>query len=211
MLEVVDLVAGYGGRALATLPGLTVAPGEAALLLGPSGAGKTTLLLALAGLAATLTGHISVDGERLESLSASARDRHRGRNIGLVFQDFHLIGSLTALDNLLLAPFAAAATQRTDEARALLGSLDLAHRVDAPARTLSRGEAQRVAIARAMLLRPRLLLADEPTASLDDNAAATVLDLLTAAAKNTGAALVIATHDARLKAAVTHQVVAAAA
>ena len=211
MLEVAGLVAGYGGQALASLPELTVGPGETALLLGQSGAGKTTLLLALAGLAATLAGSIAVDGERLEAVPAAARDRHRGRHIGLVFQDFHLIGGLSALDNLLLGPFAAAAVQHRDRALALLASLGLAHRVDARASTLSRGEAQRVAIARAMLQSPRLLLADEPTASLDDASAATVFDLLTAAARDTGAALVIATHDSRLKAAVPHKVTAEAA
>lgn len=210
-LNVSDLVAGYDRRPLARMPSLDVAPGEAALLLGPSGSGKTTLLLAIAGMAQLMSGSVTVDGEALGTMPATVRDRYRGRHIGLVFQDFHLIGGLSALDNILLAPFASGAVQQRDVARTLLGSLGLAHRADARARTLSRGEAQRVAIARAVLQAPRLLLADEPTASLDDVAAATVLELLMAAARDTGAALVIATHDSRLKAVVPHQVVAEAA
>ncbi|QYE37271.1 ATP-binding cassette domain-containing protein (plasmid) [Polymorphobacter sp. PAMC 29334] len=207
-LDVTALVAGYGSRPLARLPALSVAPGAAALLLGPSGSGKTTLLLALAGLARTLAGTIAVAGTEVQALAARARDRHRGRSIGLVFQDFHLIGGLSALDNLLLAPFAAGTPQDRAQACALLDDLGVGGRVDARASTLSRGEAQRVAIARALLQRPKLLLADEPTASLDDAAAATVLSLLTGAAAASGAALVIATHDTRLKSAIAHQVFA---
>ena len=209
-LKVSGLVAGYSRRPLARLSSLDVAQGDAVLLLGPSGSGKTTLLLALAGLASILAGSIAVNGEPVEALPPAVRDRHRGRHIGLVFQDFHLIGGLSALDNLLLAPFAAGAVQHRDHALTLLASLGLAHRADARARTLSRGEAQRVAIARAMLQSPRLLLADEPTASLDDASAATVLELLRTAARDTGAALVIATHDRRLKTAVPHHVMAEA-
>ena len=207
-LDVAALVAGYGNRPLAQLPALSVAPGAAALLLGPSGSGKTTLLLALAGLARTLAGTIIIANTEVQGLPASARDRHRGRSIGLVFQDFHLIGGLSALDNLLLAPFAAGTGQERDRAQGLLDDLGVGGRMNALASTLSRGEAQRVAIARALLQRPKLLLADEPTASLDDAAAATVLELLTGAAAATGAALVIATHDNRLKAAIPQQVFA---
>ncbi len=207
-LDVVALVAGYGSRPLARLPALSVAPGAAALLLGPSGSGKTTLLLALAGLARTLAGTIAIAGTEVQTLAASARDHHRGRCIGLVFQDFHLIAGLSAIDNLLLAPFAAGTAQDRDRARGLLNVLGVDRRAHALASTLSRGEAQRVAIARALLQRPQLLLADEPTASLDDTASATVLELLTEAAAATGAALVIATHDNRLKAAIPHQVFA---
>ncbi|MBE7220831.1 MAG: ATP-binding cassette domain-containing protein [Caulobacteraceae bacterium] len=199
MLTVEDLVAGYGGLALARLPRLEVAAGEAALLLGPSGSGKTTLLLALAGLADVLGGSVRIEGDTPLALPARARDRWRGRSVGLVFQDLHLIAGLSTLDNVLLAPFAAGLPQDRPRALTLLDELGLADRAHRPADTLSRGQAQRAAIARAMLLRPKLILADEPTASLDDAACDRAAGLLLRAAVETGAALVIATHDTRLR------------
>lgn len=200
MLVVEDLSVGYRGRPVARLPRLEVRPGEASLLLGPSGSGKTTLLLGLAGLAEVLGGSVQVDGEAPARLSERARDAWRGRSVGLVFQDLHLIAGLTTLDNVLLAPFAAGLPQDRHRALALLDELGLAPLAHRPAETLSRGQAQRVAIARAMLLQPKLILADEPTASLDDGACEQVWGLLTRAAAETGAPLVVATHDGRLKA-----------
>ncbi len=199
MLAVEGLVAGYRGRSVARLPRLDVAPGGAALLLGPSGSGKTTLLLAIAGLAEVMGGVARVDEVDVAALRPAARDRFRGRAIGLVFQDLHLIAGLSTLDNVLLAPFAAGVAQDRGRALMLLAELGLEDRAHRPAETLSRGQAQRAAIARAMLLRPKLILADEPTASLDDEACARVSDLLARAAEETGAALVIATHDLRLR------------
>jgi putative ABC transport system ATP-binding protein len=199
MLSVEGLVAGYGRHPVARLPRLNVGPGQAALLLGPSGSGKTTLLLAIAGLADVIEGAIRIDDVDVAELRGAARDRFRGRAIGLVFQDLHLISGLSTLDNVLLAPFAAGAPQDRDRALALLAELGLAARAHRPAETLSRGEAQRAAIARAMLLQPKLILADEPTASLDDGACERVAELLAKAAEETGAALVIATHDLRLR------------
>jgi putative ABC transport system ATP-binding protein len=200
MLEVNGLVAGYNGRAVAKLPTLKVEAGAATLLLGPSGSGKTTLLLAIAGLAQTLRGSVTIEGENYAKLSSVERDRRRGRRIGFIFQDLHLVPGLTALENVLLAPFAAGAGQDRKRAQQLLASLGLGNKANRAADRLSRGEAQRAAIARAMLLKPALILADEPTASLDDPTCAIVADLLADAAKETGAALVIATHDQRLKA-----------
>lgn len=200
MLEVKQLVAGYNGRAVAKLSGLTVERGTATLILGPSGSGKTTLLLAMAGLAQKLSGTVTIEGEDFSKLSSVQRDRRRGERIGLVFQDLHLISGLSALDNVLLAPFAARVPQDRKRALQLLASLGLGNKAGRAADRLSRGEAQRTAIARAMLLKPALILADEPTASLDDPTCATVADLLAGAAQETGAALVIATHDQRLKA-----------
>lgn len=199
MLAVEGLVAGYGRRRLARLPRLTVEAGRASLLLGPSGSGKTTLLLAIAGLADVFEGRVAVDDVDVAALEPAARDRFRGRAIGLVFQDLHLIAGLSTLDNVLLAPFATGARQDRARALAVLDELGLADRAHRPAETLSRGQAQRAAIARAMLLQPKLILADEPTASLDDQACARVADLLLRAASETGAALVIATHDLRLR------------
>lgn len=198
-LEVEELAAGYGGRAVARLAALRVEAGGAALLLGPSGSGKTTLLLALAGLARRMGGRVSVAGVDPGGLSGAALDRWRGRSVGLVFQDIHLVAGLSVLDNLLLAPWAAGARQDRARTSALLDRLGVGALARRPAETLSRGQAQRAAIARAMLQRPGLILADEPTASLDDAGCETVADLLLGAAAETGAALLIATHDARLR------------
>ena len=200
MLTVEAVTAGYGRLPLARLPGLTVEAGRSALLLGPSGSGKTTLLLAMAGLADVLEGSIRLEGTELTTLAAAARDRLRGRSIGLVFQDLHLVAGLSTLDNLLLAPFAAGLPQDRSRALELLDDLDLGTLAHRAAETLSRGQAQRAAIARAMLLRPKLILADEPTASLDDAACERVWTLLSRASRETGAALVVATHDGRLRA-----------
>lgn len=211
MLEVSDFVAGYGGRPIARLRHLSVAAGESAVLSGASGSGKTTLLLGIAGLAERVNGTVHVDGEDLGRLGPRARDRNRGRHIGLIFQDLHLVPGLTAADNMLLAPFATGVRGDRVRARALLDRLGVDHKSNARAETLSRGEAQRVAIARAMLMEPRLILADEPTASLDDDACAAVLALLIEATCETGAALVIATHDARVRRQVSQVVTAEAA
>lgn len=199
MLAVTDLTAGYGRRPLARLDALSVANGEAAVLTGPSGAGKTTLLLAIAGLADRMDGAIRVGDVEVSALGARARDRHRGRHIGMIFQDLHLVAGLSALDNLLLAPYASGARQDRARAGELIDRLGLGSRRHARAETLSRGEAQRTAIARAALLGPDLILADEPTASLDDEACDAVLDLLIDTTRASGAALVIATHDSRVK------------
>ena len=211
MLLAEGLEAGRGDRPVARLGALSVKAGEAALLLGPSGAGKTTLLLALAGLAKSFSGRVRIAETDILALRGAALDRFRGRHIGFVFQDIHLLPGLSALDNLLLSPFAAGVAQDRERARALLASLGLGDKVDRAAERLSRGEAQRAAIARAMLLRPQLILADEPTASLDDPAAEAVASLLLQAAAETGAALVVATHDARLKARIANQVMVEAA
>ncbi len=200
MLVVEGLTAGYGHAPVARLSALSLDAGEAGLILGPSGSGKTTLLLAIAGLVRTFSGRVEVDGAPVTSLPVSARDRWRGRSVGLVFQDIHLIAGLSTLDNLLLAPYAAGLPQDRARALALLDTLGLADKAHRPAQTLSRGQAQRAAIARAMLLEPSLILADEPTASLDDLACETVCDLLLSAASKTGAALLISTHDHRLNA-----------
>ena len=199
MLDIDGLAAGYAGRPVARLDALRLGPGEGGLLVGPSGCGKTTLLLAIAGLTDILGGSVRIGDVDLAALPAAPRDAFRGRAIGLVFQDLHLIAGLTVLDNVLLAPFAAGLPQDRGRAVSLLGDLGLAGHARRRAETLSRGEAQRVAIARAMLLEPRLILADEPTASLDDENCARVAGLLAHAARETGAALLIATHDSRLK------------
>jgi putative ABC transport system ATP-binding protein len=171
--------------------------GERWLLAGPSGSGKTTALHLLAGVLQPSEGRVTVCGQDLGALTGAALDRFRGRHVGIVFQRLHLIGALSVRRNLALARSLAglpADAARIDE---VLERLALSHRAEARPDSLSGGEAQRAAIARAVLNRPALLLADEPTASLDDANAARVLDLLFAEADACGATLAVASHDAR--------------
>ncbi len=199
LLQVEGLVAGYGDHPVARLPHLELHAGESAVLLGPSGSGKTTLLLAVAGLAQVISGSALVKGQSLDRNIGAASDRRRGELLGFVFQDIHLIGGLSVLDNVLLTAFAVGVEQDRRRAMSLLAAMGLADLAHRPAQTLSRGRAQRVAVARAMLLRPCLILADEPTASLDDASCESVASLLGKAIQDTGAALLIATHDQRLR------------
>ena len=175
------------------------------LVVGPSGCGKTTLLHLIAGLLLPSSGRILVDGQDLAQLSPSARDRFRGQHVGIVLQQFHLLPTLTALQNLLVAQSIAGLPVDRAAARTMLQSLGVDDRVDAFPHQLSVGQQQRVAIARALVNRPKLLLADEPTSSLDDEACALVADLLLDATQRQGASLLIATHDMRLKSRIARQ------
>jgi len=189
----------YNGEEVLRLDDWSVAEGESWLVLGPSGSGKTTLLHILAGILAPTEGSVSVAGRALRELPASELDRFRGRNIGIVFQRLHLISSLTILGNLLLAQYLAGASRDIGAARGLLASLGLADKGDSRPRALSFGQSQRAAVARAVVNSPRLILADEPTSNLDDANAAAALDVLLAQARACNAALVIATHDRRIR------------
>lgn len=199
VLQVEALTHRYGGTAVLAVPSWTVAAGEPWLLLGASGSGKTTLLHCLAGILAPTAGKVRVAGTDLSSLQGSALDRFRGRTIGLLPQRLHLIGCLNVLDNLLLAQYAAGLPRDPAAARSALGALGLAHRAADRPHRLSFGEQQRVALARALINRPQLVLADEPTSNLDDGNCAAALELLLEQAQRSGAALVIATHDQRVK------------
>ena len=168
-------------------------------MVGPSGCGKTTLLHVIAGLLLPSSGSIVVDGQDLSALSARQRDRFRGRHIGIVLQQFHLLPTLTAIQNLLVAQSIAGLPVDRAAAIAMLSSLGVDERVDAYPHELSVGQQQRVAIARALVNRPKLLLADEPTSNLDDEACAAVADLLLSAIRQHGVSLVVATHDSRIK------------
>ena len=185
---------------------LSLMAGDAMLLLGPSGSGKSTLLAIAAGLRMPQHGAVAIDGQPLSALSAAARDRLRGQRVGLVFQRLHLVPSLTVAEQLQAAQrFAGLPVARSRIADTLdaLGLAALARRRPAE---LSGGEAQRVAIARAVINAPALILADEPTASLDDDSTAQVLDLLLTQAARCGAALLIATHDQRARDRIGQQI-----
>jgi putative ABC transport system ATP-binding protein len=151
-------------------------------------------------------GTVKVGGTDLASLGGSALDRFRGRNIGLLPQRLHLIDCLSVLDNLLLAQYAAGLPRDAAAARNALDALGLAGRANERPHRLSFGQQQRVALARALINRPRLVLADEPTSNLDDANCSAVLDLLLEQASRSGAALVIATHDQRVKGRIERRV-----
>lgn len=193
---------GVNGTATVALRGVSfaLAPGEVALLVGPSGSGKTTLLSIAGGLLAASAGRVLLEGRDLTPLSPGERRvAVRGR-VGFVFQRFLLLPELTTLDNVALGLRLAglAWADAFARARALLEQLGLGHRFASFPATLSAGEQQRAAIARAVGFGPRLVLADEPTGSLDWSAGQAVVDLLVQLARARGAAVLIATHDDRL-------------
>jgi len=199
-LEVRDLVIAYPGVGpVLTVPGLSLPGGSATAIEGASGAGKSSLLHALAGIERPIQGSIRWGADDLWNLANPARDRWRQR-LGLVFQDMHLLDGLSALDNVLLPllfDHVRAPAALRHRAATLLDSLGVAV-LDRRVTVMSRGERQRVALARALLRNPGVLLADEPTASLDATAAARVGELLLQAATEVGATLLVATHDSVL-------------
>jgi putative ABC transport system ATP-binding protein len=200
MLQLRGLSYAYPDRPSLDFPDWTVEAGQSALLAGPSGSGKSTLLMLIAGLLEPRRGGVWIDGQWLGDYRGAARDALRGRLIGIVLQSFCLLPHLTLLENLTLAQFLSGNRVDSDAARATLAALEIVQLADRRPRHLSRGELQRAAIARAVVNRPRLLLADEPTSSLDDAAAQAALDLLLQESHRLGATLLIATHDSRVKA-----------
>jgi putative ABC transport system ATP-binding protein len=167
---------------------------------GPSGSGKTTLINVLTGLERVRQGRVDWQGTNLAGLSERRRDRWRAVNIGLVMQDFHLFPGLSALENVLLPQRLSHVTLPAgvhDNALRLLKRVGI-ERLDQSIETMSRGQMQRVAVARALVGKPGLLVADEPTASLDVDAGASVADLLLELTSEVGSTLIVASHDHRL-------------
>ena len=174
------------------------AAGESVAVVGASGSGKTTMLGILAGLDLPSAGDFWLDGEEITALSEEQRARVRGRCIGFVFQTFQLIESLSALENVMLPSELRGDAAARDDALQFLSRVGLAERVTHYPRELSGGEQQRVAIARAFASRPKVLFADEPTGNLDTATGARVIDLLFDLNVESGATLVLVTHDAAL-------------
>jgi putative ABC transport system ATP-binding protein len=194
-----DLIRAYGARTVVAIPSWTVAAGQHGLIVGPSGSGKTTVLHLIAGLLPPSRGSVRVAGQDLGVLTPAQLDAFRGKTIGIVLQRLHLIPALTVRDNLRLARTLARLPPDPARIDALIAQLGLSALAGARPSRLSQGEAQRVAIGRAVVNHPALILADEPTSALDDANCEAVLALLRAQAEASGATLVIATHDARLK------------
>ncbi|TCC88969.1 ABC transporter ATP-binding protein [Pedobacter hiemivivus] len=178
--------------------------GDQWLLLGESGSGKTTLLHVLTGILKPSAGEVRINETSIYGLSSKALDQFRGRNIGIIFQRPHLIKSLSITDNLVLAQSFAGLPTDLDRVNEVLTSLGIANKKKAYPNELSQGQLQRVSIARAVINKPELLIADEPTSSLDDKNAAAVLELLLQQSGINQATLVVATHDKRVKDAFTN-------
>ena len=206
MISTRQLAYQYPSGAELRFEDIEVAQGGVLLLRGVSGSGKSTWLALAAGLLSPGAGDITVAGQSLKALGKVAGDAWRARTIGFLPQKLHLSAALTVHANLAMAQWAAGQAQddaRIREALTALGVQELAARKPAQ---LSGGQAQRVALARAVLLQPKVILADEPTASLDDDAARQAVELLQATARQQGATLVIATHDARVAANLDSQI-----
>jgi putative ABC transport system ATP-binding protein len=199
-LSAVNLSLGRGAARVHILKDidLTVAPGEAIGLVGPSGSGKSTLLMVMAGLERPDTGSVVVAGHDLGALGEDALARFRGRNVGIVFQSFHLIPTMTALENVAVPLELAGAADAFERAKAELHAVGLGDRMEHYPAELSGGEQQRVAIARALSPNPSILLADEPSGNLDSGNGAMIADLLFKANAERGMTLVLVTHDAAL-------------
>ncbi|TAG09205.1 MAG: ABC transporter ATP-binding protein [Verrucomicrobia bacterium] len=201
MIETRNLHRSYqiGRQSIEVLHGidLAVERGERVFLCGPSGAGKSTLLYTLAGLERPQQGEVIIDGKNIYTMGRRAQSQFRHHTIGYIFQNYHLLPELTALENVAI-PGAIAGRDATDEARAALASVGLENRGEHLPAELSGGEQQRVAIARAMVNRPQVLFADEPTGNLDSANSAEVMRLLIDLAQKNGTTLVIVTHDTQL-------------
>ena len=185
---------------------LDIAQGEAVGLVGPSGSGKTSLLMVLAGLERATSGSVSLDGQEITRLNEDALAKLRRERVGIVFQAFHLIPTMTALENVAIPLELAGVRDANVRARAALEAVGLGHRLTHLPGQLSGGEQQRTALARAFAPEPSLLLADEPTGNLDHATGETVIDLLFALRQRTGTTLLLITHDRSLAARCDRQV-----
>jgi len=201
-LEGVDLYLGAGAARVHVLKDLSVhiTAGETVGLVGPSGSGKSTLLMVMAGLERPDHGRVSLAGTDITRLSEDALARFRGQHVGIVFQSFHLIPTMTALENVAVPLELAGRRDAFARARQELEAVGLAHRAAHYPAQLSGGEQQRVAVARALAPEPPILVADEPTGNLDEATGRQIMDLLFAAHRARGTTLVLVTHDPSLAA-----------
>jgi putative ABC transport system ATP-binding protein len=201
-LDNLDLSLGRGAARVHILKGISleIGRGEAVGLVGPSGSGKSTLLMTMAGLERPDSGRVIVDGMDLSGLDEDALARFRGRRIGIVFQSFHLIPTMTALENVALPLELAGSADAFERAEEELGLVGLGQRLHHYPAQLSGGEQQRVAIARAVAPNPAILVADEPTGNLDESTGGSIIDLLFALKRDRGSTLVLVTHDLALAA-----------
>jgi putative ABC transport system ATP-binding protein len=199
MIKIRSLQHHYTSHLVLTFKDWTIQQGEHWLMLGSSGSGKTTLLHLLTGLLKPTQGEVSVNDTSLYQLSETRLDHFRGKHIGLIFQRPHLIKSLNIMENLKLAQSLAGLSTDIQRINEVLESLNIADKKKSYPSELSQGQLQRVSIARAVVNKPSLIMADEPTSSLDDGNTRSVLDLLVSQAEQNNSTLIIATHDKRVK------------
>jgi len=199
MIQSKNVTFTYNSTTSFEFPDINCEVADALLITGISGKGKTTLLHLLGGMLRPKSGTISIQETNIASLSEKELDQFRGKNIGLVLQQSHFIASLNVLENVVLASWLATGKNSIEKAKSLLKELDLEDQMYKLPSNLSVGQQQRVSIARALINEPKLLLADEPTSSLDDENAMKVADLLAQLSKEYKASLIIVTHDHRLK------------
>ena len=204
MISIKSVAHSYNGTSKISFKDWQINDGEQWLLLGESGSGKTTLLHALTGILKPTEGEVYIADTSIYQLSAKQLDQFRGRKIGIIFQRPHLIKSLTIEENLKLAQSCAKLPEDLNRIDEVLQSLAIGDKKKAYPSELSQGQLQRVSIARAVINKPTLLIADEPTSSLDDKNAESVLALLMEQSKLNNATLVVATHDKRVKDAFTN-------
>lgn len=206
MIHTHQLTFSYDSKNTFVFPDIICDAGEGILITGTSGKGKTTLLHLLGGLLRPESGKISINQKDISILSAKETDRFRGQNIGMILQKSYFVESLSVLDNVVLASWLGQKKKNIEKARHLLKELDVYSKKENLPSELSIGQQQRVNIARALINEPKVLLADEPTSSLDDENAQIVSKLLQDLAIQNQAALIIVTHDQRLKSQFANQI-----
>jgi putative ABC transport system ATP-binding protein len=196
----VDLSLGRGAARVHILRdvALTIGKGEAVGIVGASGSGKSTLLMIMAGLERPDKGEVEIDGVKMGALNEDALARFRGQRVGIVFQSFHLIPTMTALENVAAPLELAGASDANERARAELAQVGLSDRQSHYPAQLSGGEQQRVALARALAPRPSLMIADEPTGNLDEATGRAIIDMIFDLPARRGTTLALVTHDAAL-------------
>lgn len=199
MLQSKSIVFNYDGANKFRFPDIQLQKGENLLVLGESGIGKTTLIQILAGLLHPKQGSVELNGTNFQDLSSKNLDLFRGKHIGMVFQRPHFVRNLSILDNLLLSLYLSKNKQDIKRATQLLDQIGLGNKLNSKPDQLSQGEQQRASIALAVVKNPDLILADEPTSSLDDTNCQKIVNLLKEQAASTKAQLIIITHDQRLK------------
>lgn len=206
MIVTKNLSFSYGNETHFTFPDIVCNASESVLITGNSGVGKTTLLHLLGGLLKPSSGEVVFDGTNISPFSEKQMDAFRGKNIGVVLQQNHFVESISVLENIMLASWLATGKKEKQKAKSLLEHLHLEKHLNKLPSQLSVGQQQRVSIARALINNPKVLLADEPTSSLDDANTLKVANLLENLSKEYNTALIIVTHDSRLKQRFSNQI-----
>lgn len=206
MIKTQDLTYTYADGPSFRFPDMECNSQEQLLILGQSGVGKSTLLHLIGGLMRPSAGHIYIGDTDITKLDGKRMDQFRGNHIGIIFQQNHFVSALSVIDNLQLAQSLSGNIVNKARCQALLDRLNIGRKATKNTNALSQGEKQRVAIARAMVNSPKIILADEPTSALDDDNCQEVIHLLREQAADEKAALIIVTHDGRLKEVVPHQI-----